>query len=395
MTKMQDDGPDGLHDVIAGDFEQGVKRRKIHPGMKKNIAVIGLVLLVAMIATGASLFFVFSNNKAMAATSEIANLGGVEEKGAANPQYKKIIDGKNIEDEAAAKQRNKSFMPVIIDKPGDVNTTVEGAGSQVLQVQSPTNSLQQASGATQQAQGQADPVKVPEVGVYTDALKVLMAQWKPQGHVNTLILETTTVAATSNMSTAATAGSVSAAVTQAVATKPANYDANLLRAFAATLDKPIRTDVAPLAIITIANGPYTGAKLKGTATRAASFMQIELTDMYFNGQHFSVKAIALDATIMSEAVIGEYNRELFDRHLLPLALDSVAAYADARSQVGSSAVSTLGGVAATIPPPTNQQAIYSGIKAGLQTAKTISAEDKAIAHVSIPANTTVAVLFLQ
>ncbi|MDO8728608.1 MAG: hypothetical protein Q7K26_01805 [bacterium] len=390
-----------MQDEIVNELPIETKeKKKIHPGMKKNLWVIGSVMLIAILATTGSLIYVFGDQKVSAEKSNITMEGGMTEKGGPNRQYVKLATDKNEEDQAKAQATGKTYLPVIIDKPVDVAMNKDGAGTNTIQVAGTPGADMQATAQSQNTRVRDEQVKTPELGVYAEQLKQLMKDWSPPraGQVSTVYIQDKTGPNDPNLSRGSDGGQVVAdsnAVAKTQNNKPLNYEKNLLHAFPATLDKPIRTDIAPLAIVTIASGPYAGAKLKGEAVRVSSFMKIEFTDMYFNNQHYSVKAIALDSTMLSEAVTGEYDRELINRHALPLVFDAAYAYADARSQTGQSAISSFGGVATTIPAPTNNQAIASGIKAALKTGKTIANEDLVIPHVSNPANTTVAVLFIQ
>lgn len=83
------------------------------------------------------------------------------------------------------------------------------------------------------------------------------------------------------------------------------------------------------------------------------------------------------------------------RHFIPLAFDLAQGYADARSQVGNQVIASAGGVLQSTPSPTNQQAIYSGLKAGLKDMSTIAAEDKPQPHVDEPILLTIAIEFLN
>lgn len=376
------------------------EKKKIHPGMKKNLWVIGGVMLIAIAATAGSFLYVFGDQKVSAEKSNITMEGGMTEKGGPNRQYVKLATDKNEEDQAKAQATGKTFLPVIIDKPVDVAMNKDGAGTNTIQVAGTPGADIQTNAQSQNLQVRDERVKTPELGVYAEQLKQLMKDWSPPrgGQVSTVFIQDKTGSSETNSSKGNEANPVlleSTAAAKSANLKPLNYEKNLLHAFPATLDKPIRTDIAPLAIVTIASGPYAGAKLRGEAVRVSSFMRIEFADMYFNNQHYSVKAIALDSTMLSEAVTGEYDRELINRHALPLVFDAAYAYADARSQTGQSAIASFGGVATSIPAPTNDQAIASGIKAALKTGKTIANEDVVIPHVSNPANTTIAVLFIQ
>jgi intracellular multiplication protein IcmE len=391
----------GSQDEIVNELPIETKeKKKIHPGMKKNLWVIGGVMFTAIVATAGSLMFVFGEQKVNAEKSNITMDSGMTERGGPNRQYVKLATDKNEEDQAKAQAAGKTFLPVIIDKPVDVAINKDGAGTNTIQVAGTPGADMQTNAQSQNLQVRDERVKTPELGVYAEQLKQLMKDWSPPrgGQVSTIFIQDKTDSSDSNSSkrNELNQGLVDSSATAKNAnTKPLNYEKNLLHAFPATLDKPIRTDIAPLAIVTLAAGPYAGAKLKGETVRVSSFMKIEFTDMYFNNQHYSVKAIALDSTMLSEAITGEYDRELINRHALPLVFDAAYAYADARSQTGQSAIASFGGVATTIPAPTNDQAIASGIKAALKTGKTIANEDMVIPHVSNPANTTIAVLFIQ
>lgn len=377
------------------------EKKKIHPGMKKNLWVIGGVLTVAIALTAVSLIYVFGDQKAAAEKSNINMEGGIAEKGGPNQQYVKLATDKNEEDQAKAKASGKTFIPVIIDKPVDVGMNKDAMGTNTIQVAgAPGAEIQGASQPNGKQSGDANQqVRPAEVTAYAENLKQLMKDWSPPkgGQVSTVYIQDRSPTSSTVASNKTTAESVAdqASVAKPSDAKPADYEKNLLHAFAATLDKPIRTDIAPLAIVTIQSGPYAGAKLRGEATRANQYMKINFTDMYFNQKHYSVKAVALDITLLSEVIEGTYNREILDRHGLPLIFDTAYAYADARSQTGQSAVASFGGVATTTPPPTNQQAIASGLKAALKTGQAIAGEDMPIAHVDNPALTSIAVLFIQ
>ena len=108
-----------------------------------------------------------------------------------------------------------------------------------------------------------------------------------------------------------------------------------------------------------------------------------------------MKAIALDSTALSEAVSGEYNRELVDRYGIPLAFDTASGYTAARAQLAQTAVAGLGSVGTSTLAPTNEQAIFSGAASAFKAGTEIAKEDMPIPHVDNPANLTIAVLFLE
>lgn len=391
--------------VIAADLESGSARKKLHPGFKKNLVIIGGIFGIAVIATVAVFAFITSKDDIHAQSTMTLPPAGERKNDGANPQYTKLLDEKNVVDHKNAAKTGGTFIPVIPDKPVDVKVDTPGSAKETGgHAKSNGNAEPNAQSGEGEMAGRA--AAKFDTTSFADAMKQLVAQWRPKPPEQIAVASSEpSPQRDGNATQGLTAMTPSAgqslapngvvAPTTPTVVKPVNYGNNLLKPFAATLDKPIRTDIDPRTIVTMRSGPYTGAQLVGNATRLLQNVKIEFGDMYWNGKHYTIKAIALDEATLSEAVSGDYDRELMARHFLPLTFDTLGGFVTAESQVGSQVVATAGGAVQSTPAPNTRQAIASGLSAGLKDAAAIAAEDMPQQHVSKPFESTVAIMFLE
>jgi hypothetical protein len=376
----------------GADSTQGKNKRSFDSGFKRNMSIIGITAVVALVVIVAAIWT--AKSKADAGNSKIDKTAIAAGQGsfgtsttAPTPSEEERLKRVQGKESDKAKESNDTYIPkdnpLNVEKFKAPETQNNGSGA----------GYNYAAGNNQGNQG--DPQRDGNIRKGIEAqLNAILARAEPPPpqvaapYANPLGPNTATAAA-ANASTVASAGS------------PATQDSLItgLSIAGARLVSPYDSDKTSYISAEITAGPLTGAFVTGVGTlNANEGVAMRFTRMKFQGENYAIDATALDSKTSSDAMSADIDRKLLSRYVLPLAFVSAQAYMTALSKPSQAiqAIATLGGAGATTPVATTPaattlQATASAASAGLGQAIEKLGTQTPAAY--IPIDTSIALLF--
>ncbi len=146
-------------------------------------------------------------------------------------------------------------------------------------------------------------------------------------------------------------------------------------------------------------GPMAGAFLTGAATVVNEGLELRFDKMSFKGKFYQVNVTALDEQTAANALSGSVDRRVLQRWVMPVAMATVGKFFEAKSQTGTTIVNVGGGFQGPTqglqtPPPSEAQARAAGVSAGIAIAqREVERSAQAPIVVSKESNTPMGLLF--
>jgi hypothetical protein len=204
---------------------------------------------------------------------------------------------------------------------------------------------------------------------------------------------------------AGTAGATSAVAPAAAPTAPTAQTAlagpalaDALEIFPATTLTPVDTYQTGYISARIVGGKLAGAFLVGRTQMVNEGLQPRFTQMRLNNKTYAIDAIALDEASGADSVRANLDRRYLQRYVMPIVVAMVGGYTAARAQTGSQVVGIgtdgTGGSGITLPAPTEKQAVYAGVSQAMSmTQRAVDQEAALPIRASLPAGTAIGVMF--
>lgn len=395
--------------AISGGDAKGA--RKMDPGAKRNLAIMGGVAGVAVVVVAVVAFMgLRSDPQPVTQAASQVSLGNpaVQRRGPdeAMPQrMQEDLARRQLAEAEEAARRGNSYIPA------DVPTRVEP-----VSLQQPMAPLQPQLSAQNSAAGYAAAAVVDTSNLEAERRKGLeqflgtFGEVSHQATIRSRIeakdIEDGTqgqraAVATRVQGAAATAAGASPAMT-GQATGAKMIDAYSIMAARLLLPLDVPENGSAVLMAEVVAGPYAGAIVSGSARVVNESLEMRFTQARLGREVYPVQAIGLDGTTSAQLMSGSVDRKLFQRYLVPIAAAAAQGFFQAKAAVGNMVVglavggpggSTVAGV--QTPSPSNQQAAAAGVAAGMQV---LNADASKIASVPIvvsaPAQTPIGVLFL-
>lgn len=371
-----------------GDVEDAVPARKLDPGFKRNLKVIGGVAIgVVALAVIMIVWRMGTADKQTAAVSSSLRQSAVDNgngKEQLSPAMHDALKAKQLSEQQKAAEKGD---PVFIPKD-----TLAAPVSLVP----PKPPVSELAPVTQQAAGNPQGTMAPESPRDTmrrKGLEIQLAQLlqaNPDlGGASPQRVSFENKAGVGGATTPGAGGT-----TPAVAAPKGPLVVEGLEILPAETASPIDTYRTKYASARVVAGKLNGAFLIGTSTLIEEGLSTNYTMMRFNGKTYSIDAIALDEKTSTDAMNADIDHRYLQRYIMPVAGAAIGGAATAMSQTGSSVVSTAGGVLGSTPAATGQQAGYAGLAAGVSIAqRAIDREAQKPLQATLPASTPIGILF--
>lgn len=167
---------------------------------------------------------------------------------------------------------------------------------------------------------------------------------------------------------------------------------------AAELISPIDTERTAFASARVVSGPAAGSILYGTSEIVGDVgVRVKFNMMVApGGQRFQANAVALDPQVSHDTLSATVDRKIFERYVLPIVGVSTAAYLEARGEPGQETVVGPGNTPVVVTPSsTAKQAAFKGASAGISQAVTEYQRAKGKPSAYLGQGSSVGVLFLE
>jgi hypothetical protein len=371
----------------AGGNPQASAKRSFDPGFKRNMTIIGVVILVAIVIIAAAIWTAKSSadagkNKIDGTVIQAGQSSFGTTATAPTPVEKERLERVQTKESDKAKENNNTYIPK--DNP----ISIEKIKAPDAQSNGPGQGYNYAAGVNQGSPVDTQREGNIRKGIDAQLAAILARAEPPPVQVAALYanpqVENTAAAATTNASTVSSAG------------LPATQDSLItgLSIAGARLVSPFDSEKTGYVSAEITAGPLTGAFVTGVGIlNANEGVSMRFNRMRFKGEEYAIDATALDTKTSSDAMSAEIDRKLLARYVLPIAFVSAQAYMTALSKPAQ-IITTLGAsptTAAATPAATTLQATASAASAGLGSAIAKLSEQGVSAY--IPINTSIALLF--
>ena len=298
----------------------------------------------------------------------VPNMVGGQRKEDDDPQVRKLIEQSDREKLARAQQSGGSAMPTMPDK---LRPDADLPGNQLEKADDryaalPPGGQDRRPPDERNGRAPAEPVRPADtarlqenhVRLVADKqamMKTLLASWQGGGSAGEAKLIAVTPDKTGGQAAAAAAAteSAKAAGPPLIEAGQAVIARNIL---AISSDKP-GTPV----VVEVESNKLLGAKLFGTFTQTDAQLLIKLTRMTYNGQDYTINAVAIDPDANTPTLADNSDPRYIQRFGAQLAAQFVAGLAKVASQTGQSSVVTpVGTVAVTTPKADFREAMWAG-----------------------------------
>lgn len=399
-TKISSEAP------VEMPGEQGSSSagRKVDPGFKRNMAIIGGVVGVAVIAIFAA--FSMRSDKSNDQSGSVSmgmssNATATNDQEPMSPAMRDAIQQKMMQEKAAAaKAGEKVFLNnEFVEKPVSID---------------PRQELQANNNQGPGAQGQGAPA-VAQVIVYTPEEMEIIARRKAglERQVGSLLqtvdlnravpARTTFSAVAAASQTAPGPGQANSTASPAGAPNTASVRFNSnelvggLEIVPAETASPIDSYKTNFASARIVSGKLAGAYLVGSISQQEDGLRINYTQMRFNGKSYAINAIALDEKTSTNAMAANVDYRYLQRYVFPVTTAVLGGFAAASSQVGSTTQTTGAGTGQEVvrPAPSLDQARAAGVTAGLGiVARQVEREATKPYQIKLEDRTFIGILFI-
>ncbi len=373
-AEVSPDGLDGDSSISSGG--EATSSKKVDPGFKRNLIVIGIVFVAAVLLLVGFVWMARGGAKAIEASKSNISLqesGAVPSSDGLTPAMReKLLRAQERESgEAAAK--NQSYIPpdILVEKK-------ELPPQQAI--------LQQQQVHSQQMNDPRNDKRNQERLQAAQAMLAQMLQRPEAGRVQIARIEP------------ASAPAAPASAASAAAASNDYMLVDIMEIFGARLTSPVDTDQSSFASAEITTGPLAGAQLVGTVKLAGTGVDFKFTGMRLDKRTYPINAVGLDEETSWGVVKGDLDRKLLSRYVFPVLMAYGGAYATARSQVATTTTSigagSLGDYGVSRPAPTEQQARAAGVAAAVQIGnQAVGKGASEPVRVRIDANTAIGVMF--
>lgn len=369
--------------------EMEVSARKIDPGFKRNIVIIGSVfLLSALVIVGIVVLRSGNNDKKNTSSIGIGvsqnTVGtGVDQ---LSPALSESIKAKQ---EIERQDAMASGKPVYI--PPDILKKEEKVVQPVVVSQ---NSTPTQSGVN--IAPTLNPEDVERLARRRAGLARQMGSFIETGERQLPVRTTFSLAATegsSPVSPAAQPAPPTNSATQSVVfASPPLIGA--LEIVPAEVSSPIDSYKTNYASARIVAGKLNGAFLVGAITQTAEGLQITYNQMRFKDKAYAIDAISLDEKTSTNAMDADVDRRYLQRFVFPVATAAVGAFATAVSRPAASSVSTPTSTTVITPSATTQEARAAGFAAGLgMLQREVDKEAARPLQLQLKENTPIGIMF--
>lgn len=400
---MSEQGMGGEHEgestVIKNELppnETGNKR--IEPGFKRNLLIIGGVFAVAILAV--VLMFVMKSNKKEKSTSSV----GVDlpQSATKNPDG----DQPSPAMKAAIKEKLNKEQKAAADAGQSVYVTPE-----ILEVAQPLNGSSQAPNYNGSQPKPSDvyarqplaAAPVPPTQEQVETLARRRAGMERQFGAMLTIMEagkaaparlTFAVAVDPAKPAVAAAAPAPGAPQRVTAQARGNELAGQLEIVPAEVASPIDSYKTNYASARIVAGKLAGAFLIGSIKQQEDGLQIQYSQMRIGNKAYQIDAIALDEKTSTNAMDASVDRRYLQRWVLPVAAAAFGGFATAASKTGGTVVADVAGTTITNPSATAEQARAAGVAAGMSVIqKEIDKQAAKPYQITMDANTPIGILF--
>lgn len=354
----------------------GAPTSHMDPGFKRNIRVIGLVVVIAVVAMGALILMMRGGAKAITENkSDISLQEGVPVKsndGLTPAMRQKLMRAQTRESGEAGAHEQSYIPPDILPEKSDPHLAANSALQQPAYAQGPA-----AADPAQDRRNQ-ERLRAAEQ-ILTGMLQRPVAE-----RVDIAKIDPPAAPA----ARAATPGGV---------TVDKDVLVDIMEIFGARLTSPVDTDMSTYASAEITTGKLAGALLIGSVKLVGEGLEFKFTGMRFNSMTYPINAIALDAATSTSAVEGDIDRKILSRYVFPILMAYTGAYATAKAQVATTTAAIMGvgadyGIARAAP--TSQQATAAGVAAAVQIGnQAVGQSARTPVRVSMPAGVSIGVMF--
>lgn len=339
-------------------------QRSFDPAFRRNMQIIGVVVLLAIAGTGAALYFGSKNlggpkPSSLGSASIPATTGFA---GSAKPaQLTEAEEARVVRlQTTAADQATKSGESFI---PPDLTLRAQAVAAPPSNSNGPGSNYNYRTGG-EPGREAIDPAREGAIkrGLELQLAALLSTREPPKMEAAQPYQPSTTTqqagTPTSTASAAATAASGS--------TDPAVLVKGLYIA-GGRLVSPLDTAKTDFVSAEISSGPLAGAYLVGKGQVVGDEgVRLKLTRMSFRGEDYPVDVTVLENATSNDALNASIDRQLFSRYVLPVVFSTAAAYAAAISRPAQQVISTGVGTSAVVTPEaTAREAAGAGVAAGI------------------------------
>lgn len=395
---------DAGNQKIANEAPQDGHGRKVDPGFKRNILIIGggFALAVGLMFG----MWMLRSGKAEKGTGAVGmgistSTIGSPDGEQLSPAMRDAIQAKQVKErEAAAQSGQPVYIPPDVMETPQKITSAQAPGPQdpgltnnaapapvVLSPEDIEKLARRRAGLERQVGALLSVEDIGRLAPTRVVFTLPVAQTKENGGKPDQVLVS---------SQTAQAGPVQA-VLQAV---QGNQQVliNSLEIAAAEVASPVDTYKTNYASARIVAGKLAGAFLVGTVSQREDGLQISYTHMRLGNQTYQIDAIALDEKTSTNAMEADVDRRYLQRWVIPVATAMAGGLANAASRTGSQVIfdKSGGGTGIATPAATAQEIRAAGVVSGMGILqKEVDKEAAKPFQIRLDANTSIGILFRQ
>lgn len=369
--------------------------KKLAPGFKRNMTIIGGAIVVAILMIGVSIFIAkgkLDSSKGKVAATSIP--GGSQSVTGSKPAEITPADEARLgrvqtAESEQAQIKKDTYIPQEMPLKTEAFRPPDASSS------GPGNGYSYRTGETAPPQGpQGPPVDVQrdamiKSGIEKQLMSIVLRNEPPVTQSATFYVPPAGVGAQAVQTGAAASTSTTAAAATV------QYLIKGLTVAGARLVSPLDTAKSSFVTAEITTGPLAGAYLLGQGKMVSEEgVLMTFTRMKFNGEDYAVNVTGLDNATSSDAMGADIDRKLLARYVMPVVFTTFQAYLSAVSQVGQTIVATPGGVTTVVTPSAaGRQAAAAGLSAGVGKAGQAFGTQTPSAY--MPIDSSIGLLFLD
>lgn len=392
----------------------GAGGRKVDPGFRRNILIIGGGFAVA-VALMFGMWMLRSGKADKTAGKVGVDLSqsttgtGIPEGEQMSPAMREAIQAKQTQErEAAARSGQPVYLPPeVMESTQKINTPggqasdnpALNANGQPAPVVLSAEDLERLARRRAGLERQLGALlTVEEVGRQVP-LRVVFTQpdvLAKQNGGNPG--QSTSIQSTSFMQTGQSSQGIAPALVSQGPQQVQQVLINSLEIAAAEVASPVDTYKTNYASARIVAGKLAGAFLIGTVSQREDGLSIAYTQMRLGNHTYQIDAIALDEKTSTNAMDADVDRRYLQRWVIPVATAMVGGLASAASKVSTEVIfDKTGGAAGTATPAaTGQQVRAAGVVSGMGILqKEVDKEAGKPFQIRLDANTPIGILFRQ
>lgn len=365
--------------------------RKVDPGFKRNLLIIGGG--VGVVAAATILVIVLSQGSASKDAKRVVSVELAQgtsangDEGQLSPALAKGIKTAQMNEQAAAKERgDKMFIPQdtlanavpIAPPPNEVIGTGAGATA-------PNQNVPVAYQYSEEERAQNDRRRA---GMEIQLGQLVEAEGGGGGGSQRVVFDRSQLPAANTGAAQAQTGAPAAVVDQGTVI------AEGLEIAPGETASPIDTYRTKYASARIVAGKLSGAFLVGSTELMEEGLSTTYSMMRFNNKTYKIDAIALDEKTSTDAMAADIDRRPLARYVMPVLAAVGGAALTAISTPGSLVVNGAAATTVSTPPPTGRQAAAAGGAAGMQIIqREVDIEAAKPNRATLPAGTSIGIMF--